>query len=523
VRIVINVTLACLFVFLAGFNVWNMLAGRNVSGGNGRLWTQIHRAVGYLFIALFAILCYLMLMRLKGRPDEISPQVALHMVLALLLGPLLFAKVISARYQRAARGLLMALGIAIFSVAFTLVVMNVAIHFLHSASADKVSGNTSEMFIFASLCFATIGFASRIRRPHPKAEKGTPSSDPPSIPERSSLDKPLHLILARIERQTHDAKTLRFLLPAGRQLRSRPGQFLTFELMIDGKPVTRSYSISSSPTQTGYVEITPRRVERGYVSPFLNDRAQVGLAVKVKGPYGQFYFDENKHKRIVLIAAGSGITPLMAMLRYIDDLCLPVDCVLIYCIRKEEDGFFLKELQAFQNRLSRLHVVIVVSQPSPNWKGWSGRLRREILDLEVENPLGSTFFLCGPPAFMSLGRSLLKDMSVNPDRILQESFGGAVPAEPSSSPDTGRLTVKFARSAVTYKMSPDETLLESSEKHGVLIPSGCRQGNCGTCVTKLLDGDVRMEPHEALSDQQRSQGYILPCVSRPLTDVTLDA
>jgi ferredoxin len=85
------------------------------------------------------------------------------------------------------------------------------------------------------------------------------------------------------------------------------------------------------------------------------------------------------------------------------------------------------------------------------------------------------------------------------------------------------LTVRFARSAVVYKTSPEETLLESSEKNGVLIPWGCRQGNCGTCLTKLVSGDVRMETHEALSDHQRSQGYILPCVSRPLSDVTLDA
>ncbi|HEV2522413.1 MAG TPA: iron-sulfur cluster-binding domain-containing protein [Candidatus Acidoferrales bacterium] len=316
---------------------------------------------------------------------------------------------------------------------------------------------------------------------------------------------------------------MRFLLPEGQQLHFRPGQFLTIEFAIDGKSVKRSYSICSSPTQTGYVEITPKRMEKGRVSCFLNDLTQVGLVVKARGPYGQFYFDENKHKRIVLIAAGSGITPMMAMLRYIDDLCLPVNGDLIYCVRKEEDIFFLKDLQAFQSRFGRLHVVFVVSQPSPYWKGWSGRLRREILDLEVENPLESTFFMCGPPAFMSLGRSLLKDMSVNPDRILQESFGGAVSAERQLSPDTGPLTVKFARSAVAYNVSSDETLLESSERRGLLIPSGCRQGSCGTCMTKLLGGDVRMEPQEALSDQQRSQGYILPCVSRPLTDVTLDA
>ena len=124
---------------------------------------------------------------------------------------------------------------------------------------------------------------------------------------------------------------------------------------------------------------------------------------------------------------------------------------------------------------------------------------------------------------MELGRALLKDMAVEPARILQESFGGAVAGGKHSTPSTGLLKAKFARSAVAYNISPDETLLESSERNGVLIPSGCRQGSCGTCATKLLSGNVQMEQTEALNDELRSQGYILPCVSRPLSDITLDA
>jgi len=248
----------------------------------------------------------------------------------------------------------------------------------------------------------------------------------------------------------------------------------------------------------------------------------VGLTVKARGPYGQFCFDESKHKRIVLVAGGSGITPMMAMLRYIDDLCIPVDTTLIYCVRAEQEVFFKTEFAALQGRLSKLRYVLVLSRPSPDWTGWKGRLRREILEREVEKPLESTFFVCGPPAFMELARALLKDMGVDRGRILHESFGGAVAAERNSAPSTGPLTVSFARSAVTCKISPDETVLESSERNGVLIPSGCRQGICGTCATKLLSGNVHMEREEALNDEMRSEGYILPCVSRPLSDITLD-
>lgn len=333
----------------------------------------------------------------------------------------------------------------------------------------------------------------------------------------------LTLTLESVTAQTPDAKTLRLALPPGQQIAARPGQFLTFEFMIDGKPVTRSYSICSSPLQKAYIEITPKRVQNGYVSQFLNDHAAVGLTVKARGPYGKFCFDETKHQRIVLIAGGSGITPLMAMLRYIDDRRISAEATLIYCVRTERDVFFRGDLADFERRLSEFRYVPVLSQPGPQWAGWKGRLRKEILEREVKNPAESTFFLCGPPAFMDVARTLLKEMRVESSRILQESFGGAVAGAADTSPTVGSLEMKLARSAVAYKVSAEETVLESLERNGVLIPTGCRQGECGTCAHRLLAGKVKMEAEGGLNDELRSRGFILPCVSRPLGDITLDA
>jgi ferredoxin len=149
-------------------------------------------------------------------------------------------------------------------------------------------------------------------------------------------------------------------------------------------------------------------------------------------------------------------------------------------------------------------------------------LRREILEREVDKPLESTFFLCGPPPFMQHAKALLAEMEVDPASILQESFGAAIAANlPPVIADA--YQVSFARSQSTFKISPSENLLESAEKNGVLLPSGCRQGVCGTCATRLLAGDVQMRSHQALDEEQRSQGYILPCVSRVNSNVTLDA
>jgi ferredoxin-NADP reductase len=523
VLIAASLSLAVLFVFLAGFNVWNMLSGRGKSARGSHLWTQAHRACGYAFIALFAIFVYRMVLRVRGLNDELPARLILHIGLALILAPLLFAKVIVARYQKAARGLLTALGISIFAFAFTLVAINTLAHYLRGASSEKVHAATTVSVIAAVLFLALVGYWRNSGAGQTKSAAGTPAGVPAARSEINRRTDARPLILARIETQTRDAKTLRFLLPPGDELKARAGQFLTFEWMIDGKPVTRSYSICSSPAQTGSVDITPKRVEDGHVSKFLNDRAKIGLTVKARGPYGKFYFDADRHKRIVLIAGGSGITPMMAILRYIDDLCVATDVTLIYCIRTEHDVFFKDDIAAIRRRLEKFRSVLVLSQPHAEWTGWKGRLRREVLEREVEKPAESTFFLCGPTAFMEVGRGLLKEIGVDSSRILQESFGGAVAGEVHTAVGNGPLEVRFSRSAVVYSLSPNDNLLESAERNGVLLPSGCRQGQCGTCATRLLNGKVEMSNEDALTDEQRAQGFVLPCVSRPVTDLTLDA
>jgi ferredoxin-NADP reductase len=235
------------------------------------------------------------------------------------------------------------------------------------------------------------------------------------------------LQLARITRQTPDAKTLRFTLAENRRLAARPGQFLTFSFLFDGRKVVRSYSICSSPAASGYVEITPKRVEKGRASVFLNDRAAVGMTVEACGPFGQFCLDEARHERVVLIAAGSGITPMMAMLRYIDDLCLPTTVTLLYSVRTEGDILFRRDLEELQARLNNFKHHILLSQPSAEWSGPKGRLSREIVERTIQEPASNHFFICGPGAFMDAACQILAGLGVASERIIRESFGGGAP------------------------------------------------------------------------------------------------
>jgi ferredoxin-NADP reductase len=509
----VTVAAGTVFVLFSGFNVWVMLVKN--SPPNQRFWTYIHRAVGYAFLMVLVVMSYFMFLRLKGFPDEPSPRVLVHMSLALLLVPLLAAKILVARYQKGSRTLLAVLGIAIFAISFALVTLNIAFYLLRRASTEKMSPlfSGAVAVIVLGICGALF-----LRR-----SSGVLSL-PPETTKRNSISprKNVLLTLSRIQRQTHDSKTLRFTVPQAQRFSARPGQFMTFEWIIDGKPAFRSYSICSSPTQTGHIDITPKSVANGYVSVFLNKLAVPGMTVKAHGPYGQFCFDELKHKRIVLLAGGSGITPMMAMLRYIDDLCIPVDATLVYSVRSQQEVIFEAELSDLQQRIQTLRYILILSRPDADWSGLKGHLNREILERELNHLEHSTFFLCGPPPFMENAKRLLKDLGVHPSAILQESFGSPPITIPVSTIDEP-VHAEFVRSGKMFQLSSDQTILEDAELNGLSIPYGCRQGSCGTCATRLLSGKVYMEREDGLAERLKTQGYVLPCVSHALECIKLDA
>jgi ferredoxin-NADP reductase len=332
------------------------------------------------------------------------------------------------------------------------------------------------------------------------------------------------LQLVRTERQTHDCVSLRFRIAGAGALRARPGQFLTFNWLLDGQKLTRSYSISSSPTQTGFVEITVKEQPQGRVSAFLNTSAPMGLTVEASGPSGRFCFDENQHKNIVLFAAGSGITPMISILRYIDDLCLDTKAVLFYSVRTQRDIIFEPELEGLEERLPNFQKMIVLTRPEAGWAGWTGHLSREFISLRLGEVDSYTFFLCGPEAFMDHVKGILLSLGVGEQRIIQERFGGkraVALAEPEA--EESASVIEFTRSGKSGSLSARRTLLEAAEASGIDIPYSCRQGQCGTCATRLLGGEIKMDCEDGLDPASKAEGYVLTCVARARGDVRLDA
>lgn len=517
-----------LFVCLAATNVVLILeASRTATGQKTRDRLVIaHRLGGYLFVTFLAIMTFFTSQKLvgSGLGKKLPTYLVVHVALVLLLVPLVFLKVLIARRYKQHRSLLMPLGLAIFAISFLLVSIPVFSEYLVSANPSIVSVKLT-MIVTGLLCLCLFGFTLRSRKEGSGADtvSGIPG---PTVQSRELAQGvgggKVNLVLDRIEQQTHDTKTFRFLVPRERRFQARPGQFLTFHWIIDGKLVPRSYTVSSSPTHSAYVEITPKRITNGCVSSFLHDQVNLGLSVEATGPYGRFYFDESVHRSIVLIAAGSGITPMISMLRYIHDRRLSTFVTLLYCVRTREDIIFGTELERLKDSCLNLDYCVSLSQPDESWTGHKGRLSQQLIVDRVIDLDTPTFFLCGPTGFMEQAYKILRSLGVEESRITQESFDGHKSSTEHRS-DQPICTVGFARSQKTCEVPEGSSLLEVAESNGVNIPYGCRQGQCGTCAIRVLSGSVCMSTDAGLTPEQKDAGYVLPCVGRTKGDVIVAA
>src|SRR6202050_4094434 len=282
------------FVMLAAANVAVMLeASRPSRNATTRIrLIAFHRAGGYFFAILFCVIAYSMSQRLAGvgLTGHLPTHLVLHIVLVLLLIAVLLLKILFARRYKQSHSSLKALGILIFVLSFVLVSIPAFSELLRSVNPGSLALRLATGLVVAVCLVQSAIEYRRKKRPPPLAETThTPDTPVPATPikNREHANGPMNLLLTQIEQQTHDTKTLRFQLPKERRLSAKPGQFLTFQWTIDGQRVARSYTISSSPTQEKYVEITPKRMANGCVSVFLNERAKPGLSVEASGQYGR--------------------------------------------------------------------------------------------------------------------------------------------------------------------------------------------------------------------------------------------
>ena len=382
--------------------------------------------------------------------------------------------------------------------------------------------------------------------------------------------------------ETDDVKTFRLAADPPVLFTHNPGQFITLELDIQGERVRRPYSIASPPSRPHLLEITIKRTPlidapespSGLVSNWLHDHMTVGKVAKlIGGPMGKFTCSDKPAQKLMLISAGSGITPMLSIMRWLYDTADERDLVFFHSAPSPRDIILRQELEFMASRQPNFRLALTVTRPEPDqaWIGLTGRLTPSLLMNLAPDFKQRDVYVCGPDGFMQAVKKLFLDLAFPMENYYEESFGastgvknrlssaGQAAAVPlvNSSPNglengvvarkasvpavnsfrnspgnimgeasglmtpPAKLTSSSLQSAILFAQSNQEihcqaekSILDVAEQAGINMRSGCRQGICGTCKTRKLEGEVRYEAEPEILDQnEREAGFILTCVA----------
>jgi ring-1,2-phenylacetyl-CoA epoxidase subunit PaaE len=336
-----------------------------------------------------------------------------------------------------------------------------------------------------------------------------------------------------IIQETKDAITIVFEQPA-QKISYKAGQFLTLIVPVQGKDVRRAYSLCSSPFVDQDLAVTVKRVEKGLMSNWLADNLKPGQSVKIMEPMGQFTteYDSKKKRHLVMFAGGSGITPMLAIIKSILTQEPNSIVSLIYCNRDIESVIFKSELEKWETKAEgRLHIIHILDNAPMNWQGYSGLLNHEMLTRLFERipdwGNDTTYLMCGPEGMMKNVESLLALRSIPSSKIFKESFvQGTIDkdvrkeaAQPAGGESKAReVTIRYDGQEYKVKVEPQNTILQTALDQGIDLPYSCQSGLCTACRGKALSGKVKLDEEEGLSQSERAEGYVLTCVGHPLTD-----
>lgn len=334
----------------------------------------------------------------------------------------------------------------------------------------------------------------------------------------------LQLLCRQVRNETHDVKTFSFVasdMPT--YFAYHPGQAATLELLIDGKTVRRSYTISSSPSRPYMLEFTIKRVPGGLVSNWMHDHMAPGHAIYVTGPHGKFNCTEIVAPRYLMLSAGSGITPTMAMTRWLADTAAQADIVFLHYARSPQDLIFEAELQALAAQKKIQLVNVCADRGAQNqWQGPTGFISAQQLHDLVPDAAQRAVMMCGPKGFMDKARSELLAAGCAAENIHSENFSPPV-VESEAKPGGKVFTLKLEISGKTVPAQENLLLLDSLLNAGVDTPHACRAGSCGSCKVQVHAGEVEMPDNcSGLSSAERELGYVLACSCRVTGDLTLE-
>lgn len=338
-----------------------------------------------------------------------------------------------------------------------------------------------------------------------------------------------------VRRETADAVSVAFDVPP--ELKDDftyiQGQYITLKLHINDEDVRRSYSICTSPYSENELRVAVKEVPGGKGSTYINRQMKPGDKVEVLTPMGNFHtnLDPLHRKRYVLFAGGSGITPMMSIIKSILHVEPQSTIVLFYANRNLESVIFKKQLDTLheqnKDRLSVTYVYDVSQDPSidPLYKGLM--MKERVLDIVKKHNVreADEFFICGPLPMMDNIKAALVDLNTNEKKIHIEYFSAVLDTiAEAEKQDTGPVIQskviihQYGMETEIDLASNGKVILDAALEAGLDAPFSCKGAVCCTCRAKVLEGKVRMVKNFALTPEEVAEGFVLTCQSHPITE-----
>lgn len=325
--------------------------------------------------------------------------------------------------------------------------------------------------------------------------------------------------------ETADVKTFVFCADLIERFSYLPGQFITISVIIEGKRHNRCYTLSSSPSKPDVISITVKRVTAGIVSNWLHDNFSVGSVLNSSAASGDFHLGENNRSKLLLISAGSGITPMLSIVRYITDLALAIDVHFHHSAKTEADLICFEQLQQLAKSNQNLSLSCNFTRQSAldhfGVSNRSGRLSGAMISAICPDVLKRDVLVCGPNDFMTNAKMLLTDLGLVPEQYAQESFVVNT-TEVELAQSSVSYKVKFLKSAIEVDITGDQTILAAAEEAGIYPEYSCLAGICGSCNSQIIRGELHAPNAMAIDSDQRNNGEFLPCCSYARSDLEVD-
>ena len=315
----------------------------------------------------------------------------------------------------------------------------------------------------------------------------------------------------------------------------KQGQYLTLETKINGEDVRRSYSLCSSPLDQEW-KVGIKKIENGKFSSFANDVLSVGDTIEVMPPNGRFFveLDPDAERHFIAFAAGSGITPILSIIKT-HLLAEPKSKFTLFYVNKTVGSIILKEeLESLKNKfMDRFEIFYFLTKQKRNISFLNGRLDTEKMDTIFESicELGQVdhFFSCGPEPMILMVRDYLTEKGVDKSKIHFELFNtsGAQSAHSESikkqfKGKTSNITIHEGGKSFSFEMEQgSNNILDEALNNSADLPFACKGGVCATCKAKVVEGEVDMEVHYGLEDDEVENGFVLTCQCIPVSDTVV--